>query len=230
MRTEITTLEIAEYYKISHADILRRVRSLIASDIEYPHMFTEIVYKNTRGRTYSRGRTYPAFKMGVEGFSVLSEYRSFQGVKKAIILSEFGEQVVVVGKKRTRHEDAFFQMLCEFLPHLRVVRQFPIAGYRVDFYIEKAGLFIEFDEEQHFSKKAQDEDYLRWTEINDHIGRRDGKSVPLIRVNKGCEIYGLSLIMSFLALNSPDGADAAKIAVVNDASKGADLINSTSYL
>jgi len=214
MRTEITTLEIAAYYGMQHKTVLERVRSLIASDIEYPHMFTEIEYKN------SRGRTYTAFKMGVEGFSVLSEYRSFQGVKKAIILSEFGEQVVVVGKKRTRHEDAFFHMLCEFLPHLRVVRQFPIAGYRVDFYIEKAGLFIEFDEEQHFSKRAQDEDYLRWTEINDHIGKRDGKSVPLIRVNKGCEIYGLSLIMSFLALNSPDGADATKIAVTNDASKG----------
>ena len=224
MRTEITTLEIAECYEIPHADILKRVRLLVASDIEYPHMFTEIGYRS------SRGKTYPAFKMGVEGFSVLSEYRSFQGVKKAIILSEFGEQVVVVGKKRTRHEDAFFHMLCEFLPHLRVVRQFPVAGYRVDFYVEKAGLCVEFDEEQHFSRKAQDEDYLRWTEINDHIGKRDGKSVPLIRVNKGCEIYGLSLIMSYLALNSPDGADATKIAVTNDASKGANLINSTSYL
>jgi len=220
MRTEITTNEIAEIYGIPHADIMKRVRNLVNSDIEYPHMFTEMTYKNPRGKTY------PAFKMGKEGFSILSEYRSFQGVNKAIILSEFGEQVVVVGEKRTRHEDAFYHMLCEFLPHLKVVRQFPIAGYRVDFYIEGAELFVEFDEEQHFSKKAKDDDDLRWAAINEHMEERDGYTPTLVRVKKGREIYGLALIMSYLAQTM----DVTVIAETNDVSKGAELIDSVTYL
>jgi len=221
MRVEISTREISDIYNIQHKDIMRQVKRLLLSDMEYSHLFEMGEFKNARGRVYKQ------YTMNLDGFSLLSEFRSLSGVKKAIILDSFGSDVVVVGSKRTRSEDIFYKMLCEFLPHINVVRQFPVCGYRVDFYLEGLGLFVEYDEEQHFSKSHAKKDEDRWSDIFNHISDRDGATPNLIRISKGSEIYGLSLIMSYLALNSMNAAEATVIAESNNYKRGAILIGAT---
>jgi hypothetical protein len=219
MRHEITTLEIAKLYKRQHKYVLDMVRRVIERDLNYKILFKEFFYTNTRGREY------PAYLMELDGFCILSEHSTIlTGCEKGVILKEFGQDIVVVPSKRTRTEDIFYGMLCEFLPHLTIIRQFPVNGYRVDFYIEGAGLFVEFDEEQHFSEKHKKADDERWYAINNYLAERDGYTPNLIRVKKGCEIYGLSLIMSFLALNSFSAIEATCVIETNDAKYGAVFI------
>ncbi|WP_033032884.1 hypothetical protein, partial [Pseudoalteromonas fuliginea] len=67
----------------------------------------------------------------------------------------------------------------------------------------------------------------RWSVIFNHISDRDGATPNLIRIGKGSEIYGLSLIMSYLALNSMNAAEATVIAESNNYKRGAILIGAT---
>lgn len=199
MRKEITTIEIAEMFGKVHRNILR---GFIAFEDDEISMSLFRPYKYTS----AQNKKLPAYSMGVDGFCLLTDTWGFsrgESAKvKAVILSEFGHDFVVAFSSRTRHEDSFSSMLNEFLSDEKIIREFPIAGKRIDFYIPEYSLAIEYDEEQHFSKDSKEKDFERWSVIQSYITSELEDPMSLIRVKKGEEIRGLSNIAAWIASNT----------------------------
>ncbi len=90
------------------------------------------------------------------------------------------------------------------VPSGKIFRQYHVTGYRVDFYMPEHFLFIEFDEEQHFSSSAKKEDANRWAAIRGFIMEKFDDKIELIRVDAGNELRGIGAIAGHMALTSQD--------------------------
>lgn len=209
----ITTLEIAERFNKLHRCVLKQVRGLNEyEDSLISDLFSLKSYQN------KQNKPMPMYEMGLNGFCLLTDtwgYSRGDSAKvKAEILAEFGETFVVVGSARTRHEDNFYHTLKEFLHKDKVMRQFRVDRWIVDFYLPDYFLFIEYDEEQHFSKKARDDDEARQKGITEFMREQYDEEVPptFIRVKKGCEMQGLSEIMAQIAIATPYASGVTKYA------------------
>lgn len=74
----------------------------------------------------------------------------------------------------TRFETSFGKMLIEALKeiNLDIIPQYNVDGYRIDFYIPKLNIAVEYDEEQHFSKTNIKKDLDRQKYIENKIGAK----------------------------------------------------------
>lgn len=207
MRTEITTVEIAEIFGKAHRSVLRRFKPIEHDEISMS-LFKPYKY------TSQQNKKLPAFTMGIDGFCLLTDTWGFSRGSaakiKAAILSEFGHDFVIAFSSRTRHEDSFSSMLNEFLSDDKIIREFPIAGKRIDFYIPEYSLAIEYDEEQHFSKDSKERDCERWSVIQSYVISELEDPMSLIRVKKGEEIKGLSNIAAWIASNTNNATGITK--------------------
>ena len=207
MRVEITTVEIAEMFGKIHRDVVKSM-SFIKDDEISMSLFKSYKY------TSKQNKKLPAFRMGLDGFCLLTDTWGFSrgssAKVKACILSEFGCDFVVAFSSRTRYEDGFYSMLSEFLFSDKIIREYPIAGKRIDFYIPKYSLAIEYDEEQHFSKSSKEADCKRWEKIQSYAVAEFDDPISLIRVNKGREIQGLSNIAAWVATNTNNAVGITK--------------------
>ena len=209
MRKSISSKEIAERFGFVHRDVTRSIRKILKEDYNASSFFTKTEYVS------SQNKPLPSFDMNFSGFSYLTDTRSYSrgenAVVKAEIMREFGESCVVVSSVRTRREDCFFDMLKRATIGVDIVRQYAIAGYRVDFYLPEFGLFVEYDEEQHFSKQHRDADDNRWAAIRGYIKDRFDDEIRLIRVDAGSEFEGIGAIIGFMALSTQNGIGATGI-------------------
>lgn len=207
VRIEITTKEIAERFSKTHRDVLRAVKRL---DIDGVSMALFKPYKYTS----KQNKRLDAYSMGIDGFCLLTDTWGFSRGEsapvKAEILSEFGHSFVVALSSRSRHEDNFHSMLSDFLCHEYIVREYPIAGRKIDFYIPEYSLAIEYDEEQHFSKSSMEKDKERWEAIQDYARLEFDDPISLIRVDKGHEVKGLARISAWIALNTTNASGMTK--------------------
>lgn len=207
MRKEITTVEIAEKFGKVHRSVLRCFRSFEGDEISMS-LFESYKY------TSAQNKKLPAFSMGVDGFCLLTDTWGFsrgESAKvKAEILSEFGHDFVIAFSSRTRHEDGFSSMLNDFLSNDKIIREYPIAGKRIDFYLPEYSLAIEYDEEQHFSKDSREKDSERWNKIQSYITSELDEPMSLIRIKKGDEIRGLSNIAAWIASNTNNAEGVTK--------------------
>lgn len=209
MRKSINSKEIADRFGLIHRNVLRSIRKIIQKDYNASSFFTESEYVS------SQNKTLPSFDMDFSGFSYLTDSfgysRGASAVVKAEIMREFGESCVVVSSVRTRGEDCFSDMLKRATIGVDIVRQYAIAGYRVDFYLPEFGLFIEYDEEQHFSQRHRDADDNRWAAIRGYIKEHFDDEISLIRVDAGSEFEGIGAIIGFMAYTSHNGTGATGI-------------------
>lgn len=210
MINSITSIEVSEAFVVDHRKLLRSIRGLIDSDENAKSMFLESIY------TSKQNKKLPSFIMSFEGFSLLTDTWRFSRGEwahvKAKLVNEFGRECVVVSSVRTRAEDDFYHMLSGILWNKKIVRQYPYAGFRIDFCIPHCGLFIEFDEEQHFSKSHMDSDVDRWKKITEAYFDQYDESPPLIRVKKGDELRGIGKILGYLAAEgSPNASDICSL-------------------
>lgn len=207
MRTEITTLEISEMFGKVHRDVLRHIRRFDDDEISMS-LFKPYKY------TSQQNKKLPAFSMGIDGFCLLTDTWGFSrgpsAKIKAGILSEFGHDFVIALSSRTRHEDRFSSMLSDFLPDDKIIREYPIAGKRVDFYMPQYSLAIEYDEEQHFSRESKENDCERWKQIQSYVVAELDDPMSLIRIKKGDEIKGLSSIAAWIASNTNNATGITK--------------------
>lgn len=199
MRTQVTSIEISDLFSISHRQVLRSIRRITESDPDFlGGYFEESSY------TSPQNKVLPMYVMGVDGFQILSSSPSMSRGKsaetKARLLNDFGSECFVVHQKTSRSEDLFFEMLREFAPDQHIKRQFPVNGKKVDFYLEQTGIFIEYDEEQHFSLSAQEKDSERWESIAEFVKQKTGARPWLLRVKKGREIEGLRKLVSIICI------------------------------
>lgn len=198
-----TSKDISDMFGIMHRDVTRKIRSIIEELRELSSdMFIESEY-------IVRGHKYTCYNVTRNGVLMLFQSRMFSSGKchaeiKSKILSgcEIEHQVVV--GRASRFEDSFYSMLCDFVGKESIVRQFPVLNYRVDFFIKPCSLFVEFDEEQHLSATAKENDQKRWDEISNEIESIASVKPRLVRVKKGGEISALSKIAACICREAPD--------------------------
>lgn len=211
MRKNISTKEIADRFGKVHRNLMRDVARLLEHDDPCVNsMFVKSSYISLQNKRLS------CYTMGVSGFCLITDTwgysRGRSAPVKAEILSEFGETFVVVGSARTRHEDNFYRMLTEFLSKDKVIKQFPIGGHRVDFYLPDYSLVIEYDEEGHFSAAAKRADEGREVAVRHLFSSEFDDSVIFVRVSKGDELAGLSRIAATIALCTSNATGITKYA------------------
>ena len=200
MRSSICSTEVADRFGKGHRTVVRSIRKLIDEDWNSRAFFVESEY------TSKQNKRLTCYEMGFSGFSMLTDTWGFSrgesAIVKAEIMGEFGESCVVISSVRTRREDCFYDMLTEVFPRTKVIRQYHIAGCRVDFYMPEHLLFIEFDEEQHFSESYRQKDKERWDAISSLVGSEFDDKIELIRVDAGHELRGIGAIAGYMALSS----------------------------
>ncbi len=158
MKTEVmTSREIAELTGKRHDAVLRDIRNLVAQLGEADANFAESEYVNDRGKTYPQ---YLLPKSAV--YYLNQQYKNKR-------LAEFcGQQAIVC---TTRFETSFGEQLIQTLNPIgiNVEVQKPVCGkYRIDFYLPKYKLAIEYDEQQHqFQHEA---DNKRMEDIKKELG------------------------------------------------------------
>lgn len=150
----LTSLDIAKITGKQHQHILRDIRNIKAKGIS-EECFTETNYIHTQN-----GQEYSMFNVSMKGLSILNQY--YRNIK----LGEICGQKILV--KSTRFEISFGNILIPILKELglEVERQFVVGHYRIDFYIPKLKIAVEYDEAQHNHMKnilndKQREDYLK---------------------------------------------------------------------
>ena len=189
MRVSICSTEVADRFGKGHRNLVRSIRKLMVDDWNSRAFFVESEYISKQNKKLK------CYEMNFSGFSLLTDTwwfsRGESAPVKASIIAEFGETCVVLSSSRTRREDCFYEMLTEIFPHTKVIRQYHIAGYRVDFYMPEHLLFIEFDEEQHFSERNRQNDIERWEAISSFVSGEFDDKIELIRVDVGNELRGI---------------------------------------
>lgn len=194
-----SSLTVSNDFNIQHRNLLRTIRSEIENLSELAqNMFNETTY------TSEQNKVLPAYDISHDGMKLLLNNRSISKNPEQTLryLKMMGDDVSVVVKSKSRFEDSYYSILCEFIGKSSVIRQYPIAGYRVDFFIDIAGVFVEFDEEHHLSKKQVEADKYRWSVISREYEKLTERKPQLIRVRKGGEIKSLSVIAGYVQLNT----------------------------
>lgn len=199
----VSSKYLAETFGLVHRDVTRRIRLLESELCELSSgMFEPTSH-------IVRGHAYVSYDINHAGVVLLLQSRMFSSSPgyaelKSKILTSIGVQHEVVVGRASRFEDSFYSMLCDFVGRSNIIRQFPVLGYRVDFFIKIASVFIEFDEEQHLSKSAKQKDNQRWDEISKEIESITGVAPKLIRVQKGGEVVALAKLAACICRESPD--------------------------
>ena len=194
-----TSLDISSDFGITHRHILRTIRaeSLRLAELA-DKMFTLSEY------TSIQNKKIPMYIISEDGLKLLMNNRSLSKNHAACLkyFEKFGDKASVVIRSKSRFEDDYYSMLCDFVGAKNIIRQYPIAGFRVDFFIDPCAVFIEFDEEQHLSASHKKRDVARWDAIDKEYKSLTGRNATLIRVEKGGEIKSLAMLAGFLSLNS----------------------------
>ena len=202
MIESICSVDVAERFGKPHRQILDIIKKILYLDCNAKAFFIEAEYVTKQNKKLK------CYEMNFSGFSLLTDTWGFsRGASapvKAAIIAEFGETCVVLSSSRTRREDCFYEMLTEVFPQTKILRQYHIAGYRVDFYMPEHFLFIEFDEEQHFSESHRQNDIDRWEAISSFVNDEFDDKIELIRVDVGHELRGIGAIAGYMALSSLD--------------------------
>ena len=154
--------------------------------------------------TSLQNKKLPMYIISEDGLKLLMNNRSLSKNHTACLkyLEKFGDRASVVIRSKSRFEDDYYETLCDFVGSKNIIRQYPIAGFRVDFFIDPGSVFIEFDEEQHLSTSHRKSDSDRWEIINKEYKSLTGCDATLIRVEKGGEIKSLAMLAGFLSLNA----------------------------
>jgi hypothetical protein len=197
-----TSLFISEAFGKPHADLLKTIRKAGIANKSLHFIESEF--------TNSRNRKYPGYYIDAVGFSYLMIGSAFRS--KPSICSMFSESLGAVApliiEAEIRHEERFYLLLksaidATQLDNKHITKQFAVGKYRVDFYIKSENLIIEYDEDQHLSKKNEQLDAVRMAVISDALSQTcDLTGVvskpKVVRVKKGQEGKGIVDIITCL--------------------------------
>lgn len=105
-----------------------------------------------------------------------------------------------ITKFNERKEEVFSELLYSAFPLENIIKQYPVKNKRLDFYLPKHNLAIEYDEKYH--KYQYIEDLERQTNIESLLGCK------FIRIKEGSE--GLGLIQVYEYLKNIDTVEVIK--------------------
>lgn len=145
---------------------------------------------------------------------IVSEYKSSRGrYEKEFLLDEVGWNILIYkfgfSAMNPRFEIKFKTVLQELFPGLKIIHQYFISGYKLDFFIPDLNMIIEYDEEYH--KYILEKDSKRINIVLKNLQNMINNNMPLydqdkymrkyllknsdilsvVRVQKGNEIKGI---------------------------------------
>lgn len=145
---------------------------------------------------------------------IASEYKSSRGrYEKEFLLDEVGWNILIYkfgfSAMNPRFEIKFKTVLQELFPGLKIIHQYFIYGYKLDFFIPDLNMIIEYDEEYH--KYILERDSNRINIVLKNLQNMINNNMPLydqdkymrryllknsnilsvVRVQKGNEIKGI---------------------------------------
>lgn len=154
---KISSVELATLCDKQHKNIIRDIKKLEPSYTEvFGDKFSKSYYIN------SQNKKQPCYWLSKHQFKFMLN-------KYGITLSDADDVTV----KEVRHEYCFGEDIVKNLfSGYNILPQFPVFGgeYRIDWYIPELNLAIEFDEEQHSSKKNMEADEIRQRRIEKELG------------------------------------------------------------
>lgn len=179
--------EVAERFGKRNPDVNRSIRKIISSNPNMKNHFILSEYKSKRGR-YEK--EYILDKTGVD-----------------MLNYKFGFSVM-----NPRFEIKFKNLLEQLFSNLKIIHQYYIDGYRLDFFMPDLNMIIEYDEEQH--KYTSKKDSIRINTIVENLQDKINNNEPLynedkysrnfllknkdifsiVRIDKGNEINGIKNI------------------------------------
>jgi very-short-patch-repair endonuclease len=157
------------------------------------------LFKENKYKTENQIREYKEYLLTLEGFevyinSIRPTIEQAKGIKK--IYEMFGKKYKVkIIYYPTRFEISFKNLLFEFFEELgiTVFHQYRVDKYKLDFYIPKFNLVIEYDEEQHRNMKYEDE--LR----EDFIKEKLGSDCNIIRLDyRNSDIKNVAKVLKLI--------------------------------
>lgn len=136
----------------------------------------------------SQGNSYKATFINSTAFScVIQKSRKINVKLKKELLSSLGLYVLPV--KETEFGSLLQEALFEL--DIEVISQYRVDNYRIDFYLPKFNIAIEYDEQQHFTETNMKLDNCRQSYIENKIGAefirldyRDSDIKNVVRVVK----------------------------------------------
>lgn len=177
---------VAEELGVSHKHLLEKIDNYIdkfkTSDQFY-------IPSNYMGKNCRAVRNYLITKKGMEMIIQNSCFTKVEQLEKSkLIYEELGGKGIEVISAFTRFEISFVDMLEKALKELGIkgIRQYRVGNYRIDFYIPKSNIAVEYDEKQHEYQVKEDkarEDYIK-RELSCKFIRCDYKVEDIINVMK----------------------------------------------
>lgn len=179
-----------------HKHLLRGIDVItkrLENNKDYSSLFKESNYIASNGkRNKEILLTLESFEIYVN--SIRPTIEQAKGTKK--IYEMFGKKNgVKIIYSPTRFEISFKNLLFEFFEELGITiyHQYKVNKYKLDFYIPKFNLVVEYDEEQH--KNIEYEDKIRENFIKEKLG----SDCKIIRLSyKNSDIKNVAKVLKFL--------------------------------
>lgn len=163
----VSSTKVAKYFDKEHFHVVRDIENLQCS----PEFRSSNFIKSTR---MVRGKIYTQFLITKDGLKLYidSKRKDNKNIDKIIEIYNYmnKEQKTEIINCKSRFETSFINKLIEFLQELEigVVPQYSVLNYRLDCYIPKYNIAIEYDEENH--RYTKDSDSGRMSIITENIG------------------------------------------------------------
>ena len=137
------------------------------------------------------GRPYKVFDLTLRFAALICLSESTHQSIKVYQYIDTKNQDSVFYIKPERDEELFGVKLFDFIGNLtEIKKQYPIAGFRLDFYLPEFNIAIEYDEDHHKSQVEQDID--RQINIEDLLG------CDFVRVDHDNEIGGVKKVIALI--------------------------------
>lgn len=180
----VNSRELAKKFGKQNKHVNETIRSILKSTPQMEKHFKKSTYKSKRGRIEN---CYDLDEVALNILNIKYKYSSMN----------------------PRFEIKFKNLLYEMFPNEKIIPQYHILDYRIDFFMPDLHMIIEYDEDHHKYQKENDD--IRMKDILNELNRMiidgeplyDGdssepnhwmkskKMFSVIRIEKGKEIDGL---------------------------------------
>lgn len=175
----VDSREVAQMVGKKHTNLLRDIRRIVEREKEFENEFIKSKYVDLQNKKQ------PMYLISEKGKERLMNRYKYRASTPSL-------------------EKSFGEWLEKLFPNEKIIKQYKVMNFKIDFYMADLGICIEYDEKEHEYHEEQDEirqreiqewlkeDYLKNVEYDRVVLRKDAsESFPFIRVKEGYEVEAI---------------------------------------